>query len=207
MNKNYIFFVYETTNLINGKTYIGCHRTTNINDGYLGSGTLLQKAIKKYGKENFSRKILVFCDSLEEMFKMEISLISDEYVLSENTYNVRFGGWGGKITDVTKKTISNSLKGRKKSEETKKKMSIAQTGRKKSEKTKKKISEKGKNRVTSNKTKEKLSLSAKQRALINPQSVGKGSIWITNGIINKRIYTETIPDGWYRGRTYNNAPT
>jgi len=52
------YFVYETTNNINGKKYIGYHKTTNLNDGYLGSGKILHYAIKKYGRGAFSRRIL-----------------------------------------------------------------------------------------------------------------------------------------------------
>lgn len=52
--------VYQTTNKLNNKIYIGVHSTKNINDGYLGSGTALKKAVKKYGKQNFKRIILNF---------------------------------------------------------------------------------------------------------------------------------------------------
>jgi hypothetical protein len=33
--------IYKTTNLINGKIYVGMHSTDNLNDGYLGSGWIL----------------------------------------------------------------------------------------------------------------------------------------------------------------------
>ena len=46
-------FIYKTTNLINGKIYIGQHTTDNINDRYLGSGVYFLRAVKKYGKKNF----------------------------------------------------------------------------------------------------------------------------------------------------------
>jgi len=61
-------YVYITTNLINGKQYIGDHSTNNLNDRYLGSGLVLKRSIKKYGKENFERKTLEFFDTKEEAF-------------------------------------------------------------------------------------------------------------------------------------------
>lgn len=46
-----MYTVYKTTNIINGKYYIGVHKTTNPNDSYLGSGKAIKEAIKKYGKK------------------------------------------------------------------------------------------------------------------------------------------------------------
>ena len=47
--------IYLTTNLINGKIYIGL--LTNLKKkNYLGSGKILKKAINAYGKENFKRE-------------------------------------------------------------------------------------------------------------------------------------------------------
>lgn len=87
--------VYKTTNLINGKWYIGKHTTDNIEDGYLGSGQHLKSAIKKYGKENFTREILVFCDSEEEAYIKEAELVTMEVVNDPNSYNKMPGGEGG----------------------------------------------------------------------------------------------------------------
>lgn len=41
------YTIYKTVNLINSKYYIGKHETDDPYDRYLGSGILLQAAIKK----------------------------------------------------------------------------------------------------------------------------------------------------------------
>lgn len=89
-------FVYKTTNLINGKSYIGQHTTTNLDDGYLGSGTILKKAIEKYGKANFEREILEFADSYEELNNLEKKYIaSNNAVDDDEYYNLIDGGHPG----------------------------------------------------------------------------------------------------------------
>lgn len=60
MSKCYI--IYKTTNLINGKIYVGQHNTS-ADDGYLGSGTLLLSAVDLFGNDNFIRESLEFCTS------------------------------------------------------------------------------------------------------------------------------------------------
>jgi len=75
MKKKY-YLVYKTTNLINGKIYIGKHETYNLDDGYLGSGKLLLRAIKKYGKVNFKREILFECLTRDEMNMKEAQIVN-----------------------------------------------------------------------------------------------------------------------------------
>ena len=53
-----MIIIYRTTDLTNNKIYVGKHETDDLDDGYLGSGTLIKKAIKEKGKENFKREIL-----------------------------------------------------------------------------------------------------------------------------------------------------
>lgn len=91
-------FIYETTNNINGMKYIG--QKTYDKKGnwktYLGSGIHLKRAIDKYGKENFSRKILEECVSKEILDEREIYWIKYfDAVNSNNYYNIASGGDGG----------------------------------------------------------------------------------------------------------------
>jgi dissimilatory sulfite reductase (desulfoviridin) alpha/beta subunit len=61
------YTIYKTTNLVNGKIYIGKHQTKDPHDNYLGSGKQLGYAIKKYGIENFKKEILFVFDNEAEM--------------------------------------------------------------------------------------------------------------------------------------------
>ena len=82
------YTVYKITNKINGKYYIGKHQTTNLDDGYMGSGKLLKLAIKKYGIDNFTKEILFVFDNEQEMNDKEKELV----VVSEESYNLCEGG-------------------------------------------------------------------------------------------------------------------
>lgn len=89
MKKQY--YIYLTTNLINGKKYIGQHYG-DIDDKYLGSGVAFVRALNKYGKENFQKEILEITtkDKVNEREQYYIELhnafLSDEY------YNLTTGG-------------------------------------------------------------------------------------------------------------------
>jgi len=86
------YLIYKTTNLVNGKYYVGKHKTKNRDDNYLGSGKLLCAAIKKYGRENFVREIILECYSEEEMNLAERILVVPDL---EVNYNLCPGGQGG----------------------------------------------------------------------------------------------------------------
>jgi len=89
------YTIYKITNQINGKFYIGSHKTKDLNDGYMGSGKYLNHAYKKYGLENFSKEILFVFDTPEEMYAKEAEIVNDEFLAEENTYNLKRGGFGG----------------------------------------------------------------------------------------------------------------
>lgn len=112
--------IYKTTNLINNKIYIG--QDKNNDPDYLGSGNLIKKAIKKYGKENFSKEILCECNTIDELNDKERFYINEYSSMNKKIgYNIAVGGTNGVMLN------------RKHSEETKKKMSISSLGKKKSE--------------------------------------------------------------------------
>lgn len=95
MAKYYI--IYETKNLKNGMIYIGMHETTNIDDGYLGSGKRLKRAIRYYGEDFFERKVLHVFDNKEDMIAKEVELVNEEFINRKDTYNLKIGGEGGFI--------------------------------------------------------------------------------------------------------------
>jgi len=108
-----IIFVYITTNLLNKKQYVGDHTTSNINDEYFGSGILIKKAIKKYGKESFSKLILEEFETKQEAFNAQEKYINEYNTLEPNGYNVSPKG-GHQITggcsNKTRKKISINTK-------------------------------------------------------------------------------------------------
>jgi hypothetical protein len=88
----YHYVVYKTTNNVNGRTYVGVHKTKNIDDAYLGSGTLIRRAVKKYGRENFSKVILAVFDNPDDMFFMEELLVNETTLQENKSYNLVRGG-------------------------------------------------------------------------------------------------------------------
>jgi len=86
-----VMIIYMTTNLINGRKYIGLDSKNN--PKYLGSGKALKLAIAKYGKENFNKEILCYCGSMEELLEKEKYYIKEyDAVNSKKFYNIAEGG-------------------------------------------------------------------------------------------------------------------
>lgn len=86
-NNNFYGFIYITTNLINGKKYIG--QKKGYSESYLGSGKILKSAIKKYGRENFKRQIIDYASTKEELnFKEDYYIHKYNAHRSNNFYNI-----------------------------------------------------------------------------------------------------------------------
>ena len=91
-------FIYITTNLINHKQYIGQRKIKgdDSDNQYLGSGKLITHSINKYGKENFTREILDYASSQEELDYLEGYYIElNHATTSPFFYNIAEGGKGG----------------------------------------------------------------------------------------------------------------
>lgn len=122
-------YVYITTNNITGVKYIGQRFSKQIkgsfyDDIYLGSGIVLNRAIKKYGKENFSKEIVQICNSKEELNEAEkywINYYKANINSNSQFYNIAAGGaagdnWTGKSNEYKeyfKQIISTSNRQRK----------------------------------------------------------------------------------------------
>jgi hypothetical protein len=190
------------------------HSTSNLKDGYIGSGTRLRHSIRKYGIENFKLEIIEWCDDRESLIKREKEIITEEHINNDNCYNLKFGGLGGggfvnkehqfKCSQAAgikhRERMLNDEEYRKKisqqtSESNKRryvrgdikgwKDTFNWVGKKHSEETKRKIGEIN---------------SIKQKGENNSQF---GTFWITNGTENKKIKPTELEsylnNGWKRG--------
>lgn len=204
------YTIYKTTNLINGKFYVGKHQTVDLNDGYMGSGKLLLRAIEKYGEHNFHKQILHICKSEKHMNLLEKILVVPDKEINYNLCPGGQGGWGY-LNDHSQIHIERCKKGYKnanlskynetrdrsfQSERMKKwhkegklKPPPSSLGRKQSEETKIKIGKAN---------------SIKQQGTKNSQY---GTSWVNNGKTNKKVRKEELDlylsQGYIKGRLVN----
>jgi hypothetical protein len=220
-----MYCIYEIKNNINNKTYIGQHKTNDLNDDYMGSGTILHQAYEKYGKENFTKTILVVAGTKENINILEKVFIQLYREQGKAEYNIANGGDGGSVLDFLsdeqikawKNKLSKKSKGHVLSYDARMKISKARTGLKFSDETRRKISEAGKGRFCSEETRRKRSISGKGkkhkpmsiqgRENIRKAHIGKpawnkgkstGMHWWNNGIEN--ILSHECPEGFVAGR-------
>jgi hypothetical protein len=84
--------LYEITNLVNGKRYIGSHMTDDIHDDYLGSGNLIRAAVAKYGEENFQKRVFAFAASEANLDHLESLFVTEKEAADPTYYNLTPGG-------------------------------------------------------------------------------------------------------------------
>jgi group I intron endonuclease len=189
-------FIYKTTSLIDGRYYIGMHSTNNLTDGYLGSGTQLMRAVRKYGKENFVMEILEYLPTKELLSQREKEIVTMQEVTDRKCMNLKIGGIGGfpptakqRFLERMKEVDFKKMFGQKASERNKEQYKNGKrvpnppnwTGRKHKPETLEKMKDVKKDWG---------------KGETNSQF---GTFWITDGKANKKTKSE-IPEGWYRGR-------
>ena len=126
MSKPYI--VYRTENKANGKFYYGVHN--NNSPYYIGSGSVLKDAVRKYGRDNFVRRTIKEFETAEEAYNFESIMVDETLINDRNCYNVKLGGSSGWThSEETKLKLSESNTGHTVSEDTKEKISKANLGR------------------------------------------------------------------------------
>ncbi|ALP47432.1 SegD homing endonuclease [Vibrio phage phi-ST2] len=148
-------YLYKITNPVNGKEYIGV--TIDLKrrfNEHARKDYAIGQAIRKYGI-TFDDMQVIASGTEDEMYELESSIVTDEYILSESNYNIVPGGIGRitgyKHTDESKRKMSEAKKGKtphnkgkKASIESRRKMSEAKRGKKRgsmSDETKSKLSE------------------------------------------------------------------
>lgn len=113
-DKRRYHFVYKTTCTVTGKWYLGMHSTDDLNDGYLGSGTILSRSVKKYGRDAHVMEILFMFETRQEAADKERELITEELRASDVCMNIQRGGQGSHLrpdaTEETKQKLSDASK-------------------------------------------------------------------------------------------------
>lgn len=176
-------YIYETTCIPTGKKYIGMHKCTTdtIDSSYIGSGIVLRKAINKYGRNNFTCRILEWCETRDELSEKEREYISKTKApISNEYYNVNDGGFGGH-SEFYKQPMTDSQ------------LNALEFGRHlpASDLLKKKLSEYRKNVIVSNTTRDKL-----RKNQIGKKVVNNGTI---NKYVSKNELDTYLSDGWALG--------
>jgi len=204
------YTIYKISNKIDGKIYIGSHKTKNLDDNYMGSGKYLKYAQEKHGIENFTKEILFVFDTPEEMYLKEKELVNEEFIVTHNTYNLKIGGFGGFDYINSKGFIRNSshfdvnnmqssIGGRNSFLQNKGIHSIESK-----EKAQRNIKEQFPLGTFYGKTHSedaKKSIGLKNSKHQSQNNSQLGTMWITNDIETIKIKnTSPIPDGWRKGR-------
>jgi len=189
-------YIYLTTCLVNGKKYVGQSINKRDINTYLGSGTIFKEALKKYGKENFVKTVLlnnIVC--LDELNKLEREYISKYDCILPNGYNLDLGGTNkGQKSNATKDKIKKSRTG-----QYTEKQRIANIeshkGLKLSDKTKAKISLSMKGKPSWNKGKKMpKGHSEKMREIMTGKIMNKNKIEIVDAFTNEVIICDGIFD-------------
>lgn len=149
--KDYFGIVYKVINKVTNKVYIGqtisklqVRKVAHINDSLAKRDNFIfHNAIRKHGRDNFTWKVIEYCDSKEEMDELEFHYIKQYNSILPNGYNMTEGGGGMlgyKITEEHRRNLSESHKGYIHTVEQRRKIGESSRCRKHTEETKIKLS-------------------------------------------------------------------
>lgn len=229
INRKYNY-IYRITNNINNMEYIGVHRTENLDDGYMGSGKVMKRALEKYGKKHFTKDILEFFDTYKEALAREKEMVTESYINRPNNYNIREGGFGNcswseewkqEFSRYKKDKWDNDPEHRSKmmkalqSEERRKNISKALTGRSRDNPQNKdpekirKTAEAHRGMERSDKAKRNMSEAAlNASADVKLKRSGIGNVYIYNtvtGEVRRVEKNDRLPLGWVFGSGPKNS--
>jgi group I intron endonuclease len=204
------YLIYRITNTINGKFYIGKHVTCDLNDDYMGSGTWLKRAIKKYGVDNFQKEILEVYDVEWKMNLAERILVVLDRDIS---YNITTGG-GGSFSYINTNKLQNTDKAtiirRENGTNTMRLLSKRHHDKLQNDpvyrervvlKIKDGISKPGGHPWRGKHLPEAMKQNMRKSKNVGVNNSQHGTIWITNGSNNRKIKNnEMLPTGWVKGR-------
>ena len=184
-------YIYETICTITNKKYIGLHKwlLKSLDENYIGSGTVLKAAVKKYGRNAFKCRVIEFCGSREELAEREKYWI--DYFnadIDPDYYNISTGGIGGDHGDNYKQPVTPAM------------LKALEAGRhlSASERQRKQLSERRKGINVSIDTRIKL-----REAALRHSNKTAGRIWISKNNVYKRVQSEDfknyIDTGWSVG--------
>lgn len=188
-------YIYKITNNITGLSYIGKHKYDKpiLDEKYITSGTLINKSIRKYGFDSFTRELIDTAESSSELNDKEIYYIDKFNTRVPNGYNLTRGGDG---------VVEPSLEVREKMAYWKGKQQSAETKRKRSDSLKKVVHTEewvNKIRLANNGTK------PSEYTIKRSIEVNKNYRWYTNGV--EEIRTDKLPpEGWVKGRIHRDSP-
>ena len=181
------------------------HSTSNLKDGYLGSGKRLRYSIRKYGESNFKLEILEFFSTREELVKRERELVNEDLIKDFNCLNLKPGGSGGWCNSDHQKRATEGAN--------KRRLELLATDPEFKQRYSQKCKERNKKLFVDgvyrafkyNWTGRKHKPESIQKMKKVKEGHGKGetnsqfgTIWITDGFKNRKIKKEdSIPEGWY----------
>jgi hypothetical protein len=200
MDSQKYYTIYQITNKINGKIYIGYHETCDLNDGYLGSGMVIHSAIHKYGRENFEKKILRTLPNREAMYEAEAEIVTSEFIQREDVYNLIPGGKKSYL--ILKENYQKGIEASR-SPESKAKRDATMRRLGKGPKYDPTFTPKGIEASRQPEVRARMAQTMRERGHYETENRPMfGMTWITNGreeaVIQKG---DSIPDGWDYGRS------